>query len=76
MFVLFTNYGVHDITLSRVSPILSRVSLRVGANFLDVYIGRYHRSTFIQTIKTPNAKKAQKVWAFCIEKVPTKRIIS
>lgn len=55
---------------------LSRVSSGVGANFLTVYVGRHNRLIFARTIKTLKPEKAQKVWAFRIEKVPTNCIIS
>lgn len=68
--------SISENVLSRVSSILSRVSTGVGANFLVFYDEKYHRPIFARATKTPKREKARKVWAFCIEKVPTNCIIS
>ncbi|MPM00745.1 hypothetical protein SDC9_46975 [bioreactor metagenome] len=74
---LFRGYlHLIKIVLSRVSSILLRVSSGVGANLPAVYVESHDYPIPQRPIKTPNAEKAQKVWAFRIEKVPTNCIIS
>lgn len=46
--------------LSRVTPILPRVSLGVGANSLAFYDGRHYRPIFARAIKTPKPEKPRK----------------
>ena len=48
----------------------------VGANFLTLYNEKYNRPIFVRPVKTLKPEKVQKLWAFCIEKVPTNRFIS
>ncbi len=62
-------------TFARFLNTLAR-NPEVGANSLSVYDERYLRLILASTIKLSKNEKAQKVWAFCIEKVPTNCIIS
>ena len=62
-------------TLARFFDTLAR-NPEVGANSLSFYDERYYRPIYARTIAATKFEKAQNIWAFYIEKVPTNCIIS
>ena len=58
------------------SPYTPARFLGVGANSRAIYVERQDQPLFTRTNILREPKKAQKVWVFRIEKVPTNGIIS